>query len=252
MKNIYLLAAMAMIMVGCSSDDEGNYLADELLAGTKWRYGTFHDDDYLDQEPSTSVDSTSRDKFLEEYFPGVELICTIGEVSLTEDKDISQGENLQSRAKLTFTNSECIYYSDEGFSYTTVEVIRHYSQTTTYVAQSYTSTVNPDLSLEVTKDAIYICRMVDAMTGPYKDMYVYIKLDNFQHTKTWDETVSSDTEESSINPKEETFSYQRNGDEVILTNSSKKWVGRLDTGAWTLSFVQIVPEKKEMRKFSLK
>lgn len=94
--------------------------------------------------------------------------------------------------------------------------------------------------------------MVDAMTGPYKDMYVYIKLDNFQNTKTWDETVSSDTEESSINPKEETFSYQRNGDEVILTNSSKKWVGRLDTGAWTLSFVQIVPEKKEMPKFSLK
>lgn len=253
MKKIYLLAAMALIMVGCSSDDEGNYLADELLAGTKWRYGTFHDDDYLDQEPSTSVDiSTSHDKFLEEYFPGVELICTIGEVSSTEDKDISQGENLQSRAKLTFTNSECIYYSDEGFSYTTVEVIRHYSQTTTYVEQSYTSTVNPDLSLEVTKDAIYICRMVAAVTGPYKDMYVYIRLDNFQHTKTWDETVSSDTEESCINPKEEIFSYQRNGNEVILTNSGKKWIGMLDTDAWTLSFVHIVSEKKEIPTFRLK
>ena len=35
MKKIYLLAAMALIMMGCSSDDEGNYPADELLAGTE-------------------------------------------------------------------------------------------------------------------------------------------------------------------------------------------------------------------------
>ena len=94
--------------------------------------------------------------------------------------------------------------------------------------------------------------MIPASTGPYQDVKVYLELDNFKHTKTWNETVLSDTEEACINPKEEIVSYQRNGDEVILTNSSKKWVGRLDTGAWTLSFVQIVPEKKEMPKFSLK
>lgn len=87
----------------------------------------------------------------------MELVCTIGEVSSTEEEDVSQDESLQLRAKLTFTNRDCIYYSDEGISYTTVEVIKHYSQTTTYVAQSYTSSVNPYMSLEVTKDAIYIC-----------------------------------------------------------------------------------------------
>lgn len=66
------------------------------------------------------------------------------------------------------------------------------------------------------------------------------------------ETVLSDTEESCINPEEEIFSYQRNGNEVILTNSGKKWIGMLDTDAWTLSFVQIVSEKKEIPTFRLK
>lgn len=251
MKKIYLLAAMALMMISCSSNDEENLPVDELLAGTEWRYGTFHDDDYLDQEPSISVDEeTYYDKFLEEYFPDVELVCTIGKVSSTEEEDVSQDENLQSRAKLTFTNRDCIYYSDEGISYTTVEVIRHYSQTTTYVEQSYTSSVNPYISLEVTKDAITLYQ-----THPYTGQqmeHIYLELDNFKHTKTWEETISSDTEESCISPKEETFSYQRNGNEVVLTNSNKKWIGTLDTDKWTLSFVQIVPEKKELPTLSLK
>lgn len=253
MKKICLLAAMALIMMSCSSNDEENYPADELLAGTEWRYGTFHDDDYLDQEPiEDSTIISIADNILEKYFPNVQLLCTTGEVNTTDEEEKTQGELpfIGSRAKLTFTNRECLYYSDEGISYTTVEIIRHYSQTTTYVAQSYTSSVNPHMSLEVTKDAIIIYQ-----TNPYTGQqmgHVYLELDNFKHTKTWDETVSSDTEESCINPKEETFSYQRNGNEVVLTNSSKKWIGTLDTDAWTLSFVQIIPEKKEMPTFSLK
>lgn len=251
MKNMYLLAAMALIMMSCSSNDEENYPADELLAGTEWRYGTFQDDDFLDQKPNEEVnEETYYDKFLEDYFPDMEFLCTIGEVSSTEEEDVSQDESLQSRAKLTFTNRNCIYYSDEGISYTTVEVIKHYSQTTTYEAQSYTSSVNPYISLEVTKDAITLYQ-----TNPYTGQqieHIYLKLDNFKHTKTWDETVSSDTKESCINPKEETFSYQRNGNEVVLTNSNKKWIGTLDTDAWTLSFVQIVPEKKELPTLRLK
>lgn len=46
MKKIYLLAAMALIVMSCSSNDEENYPVDELLAGTEWRYGTFQDDDF--------------------------------------------------------------------------------------------------------------------------------------------------------------------------------------------------------------
>ena len=253
MKKIYLFAAMALIMMSCSSNDEENYPADELLAGTEWRYGTFHDDDYLDVTPKDSLSEDNMyDSFLETFFPDIELICTIGEVSSTEEEDVSQGELpfIGSRAKLTFTNRECIYYRDEGISYTTIKIIKHYSQTTTYVAQSYTSSVNPYISLEVTKDAITLYQ-THHYTGQQME-HVYLKLDNFKHTKTWDETVSSDTEESYINPKEETFNYQRNGNEVVLTNSSKKWIGTLDTDAWTLSFVQIVPEKKELPTFSLK
>ena len=39
---------------------------------------------------------------------------------------------------------------------------------------------------------------------------------------------------------------------MVLTNSSKKWIGTLDTDAWTLSFIQIVPEKKELPTLRLK
>ena len=251
MKKIYLFAAMALIMMSCSSNDEENFPADELLAGTEWRYGTFYDDDYLDVPPIEQVTPENVD-LLDKYFPNVELICTAGEVNTTDEEEKTQGELpfVGSRAKLTFTNRECLYYSDEGISYTTVEVIRHYSQTTTYVAQNYTSTVNPYISLEVTKDAITLYQ-----TNPYTGQqmeHVYRELDNFKHTRTWEETISSDTEESCINPKEETFSYQRNGNEVVLSNSNKKWIGTLDTDAWILSFVQIIPEKKEMPTFRLK
>ena len=158
MKKIYLFAAMALIMMSCSSNDEENFPADELLAGTEWRYGTFYDDDYLDVPPIEQVTPENVD-LLDKYFPNVELICTAGEVNTTDEEEKTQGELpfVGSRAKLTFTNRECLYYSDEGISYTTVEVIRHYSQTTTYVAQNYTSTVNPYISLEVTKmQSLYI------------------------------------------------------------------------------------------------
>lgn len=255
MKKIYLLAAMALMMISCSSNDEESLPTDELLAGTEWRYGTFHDDDYLDVMPKDSISySDMYDNFLNEFFPDVQLICNIGEVSTTDEEETTQGEypSIGPRAKLTFTNRECLYYSDEGISYTTVEVIRHYSQTTTYVAQSYTSSINPNITLEVTKDAIILYRLIPTEFGLYKDAHTCLKLDNFKHTKTWKETISSDTEETCINPMEETFNYQRNGNEVVLTNSNKKWIGTLDTDKWTLSFVQIVPEKKEMPTFSLK
>lgn len=174
---------MALIMMSCSSNDEENFPADELLAGTEWRYGTFYDDDYLDVPPIEQVTPENVD-LLDKYFPNVELICTAGEVNTTDEEEKTQGELpfVGSRAKLTFTNRECLYYSDEGISYTTVEVIRHYSQTTTYVAQNYTSTVNPYISLEVTKDAITLYQ-----TNPYTGQqmeHVYLELDNFKHTRT--------------------------------------------------------------------
>ena len=78
MKKICLLAAMAMMMVGCSSDNEDKYLADELLAGTEWRYGAFHDDDYLDEDKIS--EDNMYDDFFETFFLDVQLICTVGEV----------------------------------------------------------------------------------------------------------------------------------------------------------------------------
>lgn len=44
MKKTHLLATIALLLVGCSSNDEENFPADEQLAGSEWRYGTFHND----------------------------------------------------------------------------------------------------------------------------------------------------------------------------------------------------------------
>ena len=93
---------MALIMMSCSSNDEENFPADELLAGTEWRYGTFYDDDYLDVPPIEQVTPENVD-LLDKYFPNVELICTAGEVNTTDEEEKTQGELpfVGSRAKLT-------------------------------------------------------------------------------------------------------------------------------------------------------
>lgn len=252
MKKIYLLAAMALIMIGCSSNDEENLPADELLAGTEWRYGTFHDEDVLDTVPSHQITTGDVSGVIDYYFPDVQLVCTKGEVSITEesDSDTLYWYASRPRAKVSFTNRECKYYGDNGFIVVTDKQVRHYSQTTTYIEQSHTSPVNPYISLEVTKDAITLYRL-----NPYigeQIEQVCLNLDNFQSNKTWDESTQIGSREVSIAPEEETFNYQRTGNEVVLTNSNKKWIGTLDTDNWTLSFVQIVPEKKEIPTLTLK
>lgn len=250
MKKIYLLAAMALIVMSCSPNDEESYPTDELLVGTEWSYGTFQDDDFLDQKPNEEInEEIYYDKFLEDYFPDVELVCTIGEASCKEDESTSEHTVSAPRAKLIF-NNRASYYGDSGYTETITTKMGHYSQTTTYVPQNYTSTINPYISLKVTKDAITL-HQTNPYTGQQAE-HIYLKLNNFKHTKTWNKTISADTASVYNDIVEETFSYQRNGNEVILTNSNKKWIGTLDTGTWTLSFVQVVPEKKELPTFNLK
>ena len=253
MKKIYLLAAMALIMIGCSSNDEENLPADELLADTEWRHGHFEDDDFLDKQPSTSI-STGEDynKFLDKYFPNMQY--TKGEIFSTEKSDtIKSLEEVSYRNRLVFTNVNCKYY-EESYTITDMDITKTVckNQTSTYLAQSLTSPVRPDMKVQVTKDAIILYQ-----TYPYTGQQLeqlYLSLNNFQSTLIIESIKSTSTEyEITHNEKiEETFSYQRNGNEVVLTNSNKKWIGTLDTDNWTLSFVQIVPEKKEIPTLSLK
>lgn len=142
-----------------------------------------------------------------------------------------------------------MYHGNSGYTEFTYKEIRHYSQTITYTKQTYISSTNPDMSLEITKDAITIY-LINPKTNQQHE-YTYLKLDNYQYKKTWEETISTDSEILYNDIEEETFNYQRTGNEVLLTNSDKKWIGTLDTDAWTLSFVQIVPEKKELPTFKL-
>lgn len=253
MKKIYLFAAMALIMMGCSSNDEENLPADELLVGTEWRYGTFPDDDNLDIEPSTSVDvGQDYNKLLDEYFPDMQY--TQGEIFSTEKSDtIKSSPKVNNRSKLVFTNTNCKYY-EENYTITDMDITKTVckKQTTTYIEQSLISPIRPDLRVQVTKDAI-ILYQTDPYTGQQLEQ-LYLSLNNFQSTLIIESIKSTSTEYEVTNNEqiEETFSYQRNGNEMVLTNSNKKWIGTLDTDAWTLSFIQIVPEKKEIPTLSLK
>ena len=245
MKKICLLAAMALIMMSCSSNDEENYPADELLAGTEWRYGTFHDGLHEKPVDDISVGIVYDDFY--KHFP--DIIYTKGEVHSTERCDTTILGDEHYGAKLTFSGNRCILY-EENYENIKIKKTETNIQTTTYVAQNLTSVLTPYYRLEVTKDAIIIY-MTDPYTGEQTSS-IYRTLHDFQYTAKWENELSTEYETILNSQNSETFSYQRNGNEVILTNSSKKWIGTLDTDAWTLSFVQIIPEKKELPTFSLK
>ena len=78
MKKIYLLAAMALTMTGCSSNDEDNQPTDALLAGTEW------EKIYYYAEGGSNVPTENAGDDLKTYFP--EIQCTT-EVSSTEEND---------------------------------------------------------------------------------------------------------------------------------------------------------------------
>ena len=279
MKKIYLLVAMTLIMISCNSNDEENFPKDELLAGTVWKMGTLSDEDGLYPTDVTDtvevvadtvavdglyptetdtdtvvVDSVAVEPVVEiisgnlyENFP--DLVYTKGEVYSKERSDTTWLSGELYGAKLTFSGNKCILY-EENFEDIEITKIEQYMQTTTYVAQSLTSVLTPYYKLEVTKNAIILYK-TNPYTG-YQTSEIYCSLQNFQYTTSWEEELSTEYETILYSQNSETFNYQRTGNEVILTNNNKKWIGTLDTDAWTLSFVQIIPEKKEIPTFSLK
>ena len=250
MRRIYWGALVSVLLIcGCSSDND-NQFNDDLLSGTEWRYGRFEDDNYLDQIPNQNVTEETYFDALVQYFPGVELKCIDGEIECSEESSVSKYIVSEPRAKLSFTKNGVLYYGDSGYTAVTTTKVAHYSQIVTYASQSYVSTVNPYISLEITKDAIMLYQ-----TRPDTEQrieYEYLSLNDFKYTKVWDETILTDTERVYNDIVEEVFSSQREAKEVVLTNEHRKWIGTLDTDAWTLSFVQIIPERKNIPIFKLK
>lgn len=66
------------------------------------------------------------------------------------------------------------------------------------------------------------------------------------------ETLASENKRMDETRRQETFDYRRTGCEIIMTCDDRKWIGELDPYEWTLEFVQIVPEKRELPLFRLK
>lgn len=91
-------------------------------------------------------------------------------------------------------------------------------------------------------------------------IYLYCKngeSKNISFSNRWikyktSQTLSQKEEKLDWVQSEETFDYQRTLDEIVLVNDSKKWVGVLNTDDWTITFSQIVPEKKELPVFHLR
>lgn len=247
MRKIFLLAATALWLAGCSPDDGNGVPADELLAGTEWKYGTLSGDDRL--YPEDNVGTVVVYDPVSEYFPDVEY--TGGEVRKTWERtsDTVWVSDELYGATLSFDGRQCVFHEEYCKDFKVTREVS-YAQTLTYVPRKYVSTIGPVLSLEVTSDAIVIYRM-DPETG-HSSGSVYRPLKDFQYTSVWTENEPADYGTVLLRQHTETFGYQRTDREVVLTGDGKKWVGTIDWDDWTVDFMQIVPEKKEMPTFSLK
>lgn len=251
MKKIHLLTIAILLtvnclMVSCSTNDENNLPADELLNGTEWKHGKLSNDERLYPDGPDVPEVEAIDEF-SEHFPNVTY--TKGEMKSTVRCDTVRLSGELYGAKLTFSGNRCILYEEE-YEDLKVTKIECNVQTTTYVEQSHTSVLAPYYSMKVTKDAI-IVYVTNPYTG-YQSSSIYRSLQNFQYTASWENELSTEYETLIHNQSTETFNYQRTEDELILTNANKKWIGTLDTDNWTLSFVQVAPEKKDIPTFSLK
>ena len=183
MKKTYLLVAMTLIMISCSSNDEENFPKDELLAGTVWKMGTLSDEDGLYPADTNTAVETPAEVIggnLYENFP--DLVYTKGEVYSKERSDTTWLSGKLYGAKLTFSGNKCILY-EENFENIKITKIKQYMQTTTYVAQSLTSVLTPYYKLEVTKNAIILYK-TNPYTG-YQTSEIYCSLQNFQLSKNW-------------------------------------------------------------------
>lgn len=241
MKKTFLFAAMALIMISCSSNDEDSLPADELLAGTEWRYGSFSDGEIL--PPPTSI--TQEDNFNQifELFPNIEY-STSGTYIIEHQDTISLNwwKNRQ-RGTLIFNNRTCLF-REETYDGANINTYNSTYQDYNFIEQTC---ISPYITLKITSNSISLYRT---------DSHVLLnkfELNNYKYQRLIkSEGILTIVKELNIKQEEETFNYQRTGNEVVLTNSNKKWIGTLNTDAWTLSFVQIVPEKKELLTFSLK
>lgn len=252
MKKYGLCGFLAAFLCGCGTDEGGGaaLTGGGLLDGTEWRTEGFDAEEVPELFPNLPQEVD--DSGFETFFSDAELVCTEVKVTSTETFEEKSRDVSWPRAKLVFSGNTCRYYEDSGYTLTETVRADRFSQTSTYAPQSRVSSKDPNVTLEVNRDGIFVCYTYPLLTGLKTEARLYRALDNYRYTRTWTDSTVVKTEKTYNGIREETFYCQCILDEIVLTSGGKKWIGTLDTDDWTIAFIQIVPERKELPIFHLK
>jgi|GEM_PF-2299096 hypothetical protein len=234
MRKIYLPLLLAALLCGCSEDNQ-NGTEDELLSGTEWTCDEWREEAGL-LEPNVMHSETTN--ALLEYIIG-NISDTIYTVETERGDVLTDTAHIKTcgTATLDFGNATCRFHS---LSYDSVQVTSYRN-----IYETYTL---PDQKHERFTVQNGIVRIeLPTSTGPK-----IMTCPNTMRKYLGKETLASENKRMDETRRQETFDYRRTGCEIIMTGDDRKWIGELDPYEWTLEFVQIVPEKRELPLFRLK
>lgn len=228
---------IVFMLMGCNSNEDNQ--TDELLKGTLWEWK------YLNATPSDNINQVEIYSdlltILSQYFSDIKY--SIGPTFSTEKIDTSYHQGEHFNAHLKFENEEC-EYSEECFREATISHIEKKIQTYILEENIYINEYI-NMTLQIKSDGAHIY-----INGEEKKIY---PLDNFKTNKYIGETIVKTTDEKIHKSKDsESFHFQRTENEIIFSNKNKKWIGILNPTDWTMSLVQILPERKDLHTFTLK
>ena len=238
---MYLFSIIIVfIQIGCSSND-GNQ-TDELLKGTEWEWKYLYIPPTSVEPPTEYYDQLSG---LLKMFSN--LSYSIGDISTTESIKTNPIQGSHITHTLKFSDSHCIY-EIENYSLTMVYQLETKLQPYIFLQQICVNPYSKD-TLKVFSDGLYY-HPYSERTQEVRKVY---SLNNFKANKfVGIDTLSTKEEKLYKEQTTETYSYQRTDTEIIMSNTSKKLVGNLNTSEWTILLTQISPEKKDLYLFKLK
>ena len=158
MKKIHLLAAMALIIMSCSSNDEENYHADELLAGTEWRYGTFSNDGIL--PPPISVIQEDNFNLILELFPDIKYSTSGTYIKEHQDTISLDWWKNRQRGTLIYNSSTCLF-KEENYDGANINIYNNTYQDYDFVEQTCISPSNNGMTLKITSNSISLYRNIN-------------------------------------------------------------------------------------------
>lgn len=231
MKRIYICAA-GLCLCCCNTDNDGENAGDEMLAGTEWRCDEWKT--WLEEPDGIITTTPSILEYIIDNVPGVIYDTT---TSYGAEATDTTRQDAVSQATLTFSTRTCRFHS-----------LYYRPATITHFLPIYTTYTLPDQTSEWLKVENGMVFLYD----PAKERYEFVPCSNQLTECTGRQFLSEEDVRLDLTEEHYTFDYQRNGHELLLSSPDRKWTGLLDPEAWTLSFTQLLPEKKELPVFYLR